>query len=138
MQTILVAALAAAITVSAPAAATDAASVQQVRQVEDAWSQAFVSGDTASLTDLLDPDYVSISASGASRNRDEVLELARRYAQKNPGQTAQPLASSSKIQVRGALALVIHRGPNDVSVDVLHFGGGHWRAIYSQHTAVGK
>jgi hypothetical protein len=36
----------------------------------------------------------------------------------------------------GTTALVRHRGPADVSIDLFAFEGGHWRAKYSQHTAI--
>lgn len=138
MRILPTAALAAALIMSTPVTAKDPTADQVVRQVEDAWSQAFVSGDTAFLSELLDPGYVSVSASGTARSREQVIDLARRYAEKSPGQKAQPLPPSSKIQVHGGLALVTHHGPNEVSVDVLHLSNGAWRALYSQHTAIGK
>jgi len=106
-----------------------------VRDAEERWSQAFVKGDTATLALLLDPAYVSVSANGISRSKAEIIAAAVAFAAKNPGQRAPPLPDTSTIRIFGPAAIVQHRGATDISVDVFRYRGGHWRALYSQHTA---
>lgn len=117
------------------AALAEPANEAAIRQAEARWSEAFITGDTAALGALLDPAYVSISASGRVRQKAEIIALARAYAAEHPGEHALPLAASSQVRVMGKSALVLHRSPNEVSVDVFHHDGQNWRAWYSQHTA---
>ena len=119
------------------AAATSTPDEAGVREVENRWSEAFVSGDVATLDTLLDADYVSVNASGQPRSKAEVLVLARDYAKAHPGQHGQPLASTSTIRVTGNAAVVQHHGAQDTSVDVFYFRDGRWHAWYSQHTRRG-
>jgi len=106
-----------------------------LRATENRWSEAFVSGDAKTLDAILDPAYVSVSATGKPRGKAEIVALAQAYAAKTPGQHAQPMPPSSTIQVMGDAAIVRHRGPSDVSADVFYRRDGHWVAWYSQHTA---
>ncbi|HEY3519593.1 MAG TPA: DUF4440 domain-containing protein [Rhodanobacteraceae bacterium] len=109
-----------------------------VRAAENRWSEAFVTGDSAALDDLLDADYVSVGATGESRPKTEIIRLAAQYAKTHPGQHAQPLPATSTIRVIGDAAVVQHHRPDENSVDVFYFRGGRWRAWYSQHTRVAK
>ncbi|HVI59033.1 MAG TPA: nuclear transport factor 2 family protein [Luteimonas sp.] len=115
-------------------AATPSADEAGVRRAEETWSAAFVGGDTAALDALLDAGYVSVSANGESRDKAQVIALARSYAAAHPGAHADPLPPTSTIQVIGDAAVVRHHGDADVSVDVFHFQDGRWHAWYSQHT----
>lgn len=126
-------ALAAAVSSAAPAERPDEASV---RAAETRWSEAFVTGDAAVLEALLAPDYVSVNPSGKPRPKTEIIAVAKAYAAKNPGQHAQPLPASSTVELIGTAALVRHRAPTDVSIDLFAYRDGHWVAVYSQHTAV--
>lgn len=123
---------------SVPATAADSPAEAALRQAENQWSQAFLTGDAKFLGELLDPAYVSVSAAGASRTRDEVIALARQYAAQHPGQAANPLPPSSTLQIEGDTGIVRHHGPKDVSVDVFYRADGRWHALYSQHTALGS
>ena len=105
-----------------------------VRDAENRWSEAFISGDTASLEALLDARYVSVNTKGHAHNKAEILKLAHDYAAAHPGEHAKPLASSSSIRVIGNSAIVQHHGDADTSVDVFYFKDGRWRAWYSQHS----
>jgi hypothetical protein len=107
-----------------------------VRDVEDGWSKAFVTGDAAYLGELLDPAYISVGSNGNARPKADIIALAGAYAAQHPGTQAMRLPSISKIEVRGSAAVVTHHGKNDVSVDVFYYAGGRWRAWYSQHTAI--
>jgi len=109
-----------------------------VRDAENRWSEAFVTGNAAALDDLLDSDYVSVGSSGQPRLKNEIVQLAVKYAKAHPGQHANPLPPTSTIRVIGDAAVVQHHNPDENSVDVFYFREGHWRAWYSQHTKVEK
>ena len=118
---------------AAPAQRLDEASV---RAVETAWSEAFVTGDAATLGALLDPAYVYVGPNGKARPKGEIIAIAQAYAAKHPGEHAQPLSATSTVQLIGTTALVQHHGATDVSIDLFYFQGGRWHARYSQHTAI--
>ena len=105
-----------------------------VREAENRWSEAFISGDAGTLDALLDADYVSVSATGKARPKAEIIALAVAYAKAHPGEHAKALPATSAIRVIGDTALVQHRNSGDMSVDVFYFADGHWHAWYSQHT----
>jgi Domain of unknown function (DUF4440) len=107
-----------------------------VRAAETAWSEAVLTGDTATLEALLDPRYVSINAKGVARPKAAILDFARGYAAKHPGQHATPLGPTSTVQLIGTTALVRHRAPSELSMDLFEFRRGAWIALYSQHTAI--
>ncbi|MBP1771653.1 MAG: hypothetical protein H6P99_816 [Holophagaceae bacterium] len=107
-----------------------------IREAENAWSRAFVTGDAAYLDDLLDSSYVSVNAKGDARAKSQIIALARQFAADHPGAKAQPLSPTSIIQVKGAAAVVTHRNEKDTSVDVFYYVEGRWRAWFSQHTSI--
>jgi hypothetical protein len=109
-----------------------------VREAENLWSEAFVSGDTAALQTLLDADYVSTGATGKPRSKAEIIGLASAYAKSHQGEHAQPLSGTSTIRVIGNAAVVQHHNAGDTSVDVFYFRDGRWHAWYSQHTKIGN
>ena len=126
------------IVAQAAAAAEKVANEAGVREAENLWSEAFVSGDAAALETLLDADYVSTGASGKPRSKAEIIGLASTYAKSHPGEHAKPLSATSTIRVIGNAAVVQHHNANDTSVDVFYFRDGRWHAWYSQHTKVGE
>jgi hypothetical protein len=107
-----------------------------VRDIENRWSEAFVSGDAGTLEALLDADYVSIGTAGKPRPKAEIINLATAYAKTHPGEHATPMSATSTIRVIGNAAVVQHRGAGDNSVDVFYFRDGRWYAWYSQHTKI--
>ena len=114
--------------------ATPGADSAGVREAENRWSEAFITGDTAALDALLDASYVSVNTTGHARTKAEILQLARNYAKAHPGEHATPLSPTSTIRVIGNAALVQHHGAQDTSVDVFYFRDGRWHAWYSQHS----
>jgi Domain of unknown function (DUF4440) len=106
-----------------------------VREAENAWSRAFVTGDTALLDRLLDPAYVSVNANGAPRSKAEILDAAARFAAQHPNTPTQPLPPTSTISVKGESAVVTHHAEKETSVDIFYYSQGRWHAWYSQHTA---
>jgi hypothetical protein len=117
-------------------AADKASDTAGVRDAENQWSEAFITGDTATLEALLDADYVSTGTNGKARTKAEILHIAETYAKAHPGEHAKPLASTSTIRVVGDAAVVQHRNSGDTSVDMFYFSAGRWHAWYSQHTKV--
>jgi hypothetical protein len=109
-----------------------------VRDAENRWSEAFISGDAVALEALLDADYVSTGATGKPRSKAEIIGLASNYAKAHPGEHAKPLPATSTIRVIGNAAVVQHRNVSDTSVDVFYFRDGRWYAWYSQHTRIGE
>lgn len=106
-------------------------SAEGVNAVEDHWTRAFVAGDAAYLDRLLADDYVSVNGNGVARPKAEVIAMAQRYAASNPA----PLAprDPSPVSIEGDTAIVHHRSPQDVSIDVFYWRDGAWHAWYSQH-----
>jgi hypothetical protein len=122
-------------------AATAAASIADeagVRDAENRWGEAFVTGDAATLEALLDADYVSTGATGKPRSKAEIVALAGTYAKAHPGEHAKPLPATSTIRVIGDAAVVQHHNAGDTSVDVFYFRNGRWYAWYSQHTKLAE
>jgi hypothetical protein len=107
-----------------------------VREAENAWSKAFVTGDAKVLEALLDPAYVSVSTVGVPRPKAEIIAAASRFAAEHPNTPASPLSPSSTISVKDNAAVVTHHSAKDVSVDVFFYSQGAWHAWYSQHTAL--
>jgi len=105
-----------------------------VRDVENAWSRAFITGDTKALDDLLDPAYVSVSAAGVPRPKADIVAAAARFAEQHPNTPVQPLPPTSTISIKGDTAVVTHHGDKETSVDVFYYSQGRWHAWYSQHT----
>jgi len=122
-------------------AATAAGSIADeagVRDAENRWGEAFITGDAATLDALLDADYVSTGATGKPRSKAEIVALASTYAKAHPGEHAKPLPATSTIRVIGDAAVVQHHNVGDTSVDVFYFRDGRWYAWYSQHTKLAE
>ena len=136
MKTMVLMSVGAFVLVAAHAAS--AADESGVRDAEDRWSEAFVTGNAAALGDLLDTDYVSVGANGKPRPKTEIIQAAKKYAAAHPGQHANPLPPTSTIRVIGDAAVVQHHAPQENSVDVFYFRDGKWHAWYSQHTRVAQ
>ncbi|MEO6687767.1 MAG: nuclear transport factor 2 family protein [Dokdonella sp.] len=107
-----------------------------VRDAENQWSEAFISGNIAALDALLDTDYVSTGTNGKARAKEEIIRISGTYAKAHPGEHAKPLSPTSTIRVIGDAAVVQHHNSGDTSVDVFYFRDGHWHAWYSQHTKI--
>ena len=129
------------LSVAALAAALAAGAVHEppteagVRQAEDRWGEAFITGDAAALEALLDPAYVSVNPTGVARPKAQIIGFARDYAAKHPGEHATPLPATSTVRIIGKTALVQHNTPGAFSIDLFYYEGGRWHAWYSQHAA---
>jgi hypothetical protein len=134
IQTIARPLLCGALTVATGIAHAGGSRADDVREIENRWSEAFISGDAAILDALLDAQYVSVGATGNARPKAQIIALAVAYAKSHPGEHAKALPPTSVIRVIGDTALVQHRNSGDMSVDVFYFSEGQWHACYSQHT----
>jgi len=104
-----------------------------VHAVERHWTEAFVTGDSAYLEQLLAADYVSVNGKAVVRPKAEVIALARKFAATNKGPL--PDVQQGQVLMQGDAAIVLHDGPTERSVDVFYYRDGHWQAWYSQHTS---
>jgi hypothetical protein len=117
------------------------ADAPSIKQVEHAWTEAYMHGGTEYLECLLAPDYVSVSGTGVPRDKATIVGNAKSNAGKT---TPLPDLPEPKIQLYGDTAVVQSsvaaapdgKYPAMYSSDVFAFHDGAWRAIYSQHTAV--
>ncbi len=130
---VLFAAAACLLTTTAHAAPDpeQAKTVDGVRAVEAHWTQAFLNGDEAYLSGLLDPAYVSVNGKGAPRSKSDIIALAKKIAA-GPKQPVPP--PNLQIDVRGDAAVVTSGDGGQASVDVFYWREGRWYGWYSQHT----
>jgi hypothetical protein len=87
------------------ASAKEPADESGVRDVETKWSEAFVTGDEVYLNLLLDPSYVSVGSTGEAHEKSKIIEMAKTYAAKHPGEHAEKLPSTSTFGVIGRAAV---------------------------------
>lgn len=124
---------------SCSSAPKQAQTVAVIRSLEVAWSEAHVHGDTASLTCLLDPKFVAVSAKGAVHYRAQELAgaliLAKRHVNYNPATAPVPA-----VYINGRIAIstgiFTQPGSNGAHgnrwTDIYRYDGSHWHAIFSQ------
>jgi hypothetical protein len=103
----------------------DAASV---RQVDSAWSAAFVHGDTAFMRCLLTADYRGYSLSGAESDRDGEVAKALHYGSPDKPLPAFPKAD---VEMHGSSAWVGGLSNGRRWIDVYRFEDGAWHAFLS-------
>ena len=147
--------LAAEMTIAATAAASAAGIDETGRNeaaviaVDQHWLEAELDGDTAWLDNLLLPEYRSVGADGAVHTKAAIVA----HAAKNRGNDAQRRKveawlkahpSGQSVVIHGDTAILSFYDPakgaaSDVrSSDVFVYVGGHWHALYSQHSAAAK
>ena len=141
-----------------PVKAQDSMSAAETRRTEagviatdEHWSLAEMTGDTAFLDQLLLPEYHSVSDNGVAHSKAQIVadaatrrgtDLATANSRLAANRKAHPYGTS--IVVRDNTAIVTFYDPaigvqkGIKSSDVFVYAEGHWRAVYSQHTAVGK
>jgi len=114
--------------------------------VDDHWLQAEVSGDTAYLGRLLLPAYRSVSPDGSVHPRAAILAhaVANRGSDKARRQVEAWLKTHPahpSVVIQGDTAILSFydgdaAAPGALrSSDIFVYVGGHWRALYSQHSA---
>jgi uncharacterized protein DUF4440 len=117
----------------------DAATVQHL---EDAWSRAFLHGDTQFMSCLLVPEFTEIMRSGALKFRVDELQMTADNRDKN-----RPIPDLPKASVllhdNAAVAYgeVSSTGPDGKPrsrrfADFFIWKNGRWHAFFSQQTPV--
>lgn len=115
--------------------------------VDDHWLQAEVGGDTEYLGQLLLPAYRSVSPDGSVHPRAAILAhaVANRGSDKARREVdawlkAHP--SHPSVVIEGDTAILSFYASDDMtpgvvrSSDIFVYVDGHWRALYSQHSAL--
>jgi hypothetical protein len=111
-----------------------------IQRLENAWSIAFLTGDTELEACLLTPDFTAIMSTGNVMHLNEELALAA----KNRGKTADP-SSLTPVQVHlhGDVAvgygittkLVSGQQEKSYFADYYVWEKGGWRVYFAQQTA---
>ena len=115
---------------------------------DDAWLQAEIKGDGDFLDRLLIDGYRSVGNDGKvtdkaaivgkARARGNSPDMAARVAKwraEHPSRTAVTIAGDTAILTW--ISTKPGAGDPVSSCDIFVYEGGHWRALYSQHTAAG-
>jgi hypothetical protein len=120
-----------------------------VMAVDEHWSLAEMTGDTAWLDQMLLPEYRSVSNTGVAHEKATIIAGAAKRKGASLDKARLDFAAYQKqhpygtaVAVHGNTAIVSFYDPtlgpqNGVrSSDVFVYVDGHWHALYSQHTAV--
>lgn len=120
-----------------------------VMAVEQHWSIAEMTGDSAWLADMLMPDYRTVNNDGTVHDKQTLLaRMAKRKsitlseAQLKIADYRKEHHSGSSVAIHGDTAIVCFYdttlGPQKgmSSADMFVYEGGHWHALYSQHTGL--
>lgn len=130
------------------AAAADTKTADGVIAADRAWGLAEVSGDVSLLNRLLAPGYVSVAPDGkvtpkelivakvAGRSKQELEKLRTSVA---AWKAAHPLRPEVALTGDTAVLKWVPTGAAGTgtvsSCDIFVYRGGHWRAVYSQHSS---
>jgi hypothetical protein len=145
MMRLAMIALAPLLLAAAPAEPHTAAAVVAA---DDAWLQAEVRGDGDFLDRLLVDGYRSVGNDGKVTGKADIVGKARARgnspdmaARVATWKAAHPTRPDVKIAGDTAILTWISTKPGTnepvTSCDIFVYAGGHWRALYSQHTAAG-
>ncbi|GLQ95758.1 nuclear transport factor 2 family protein [Dyella mobilis] len=120
-----------------------------VMAVDQHWSIAELSGNTAWLDQMLLPEYRSIGDTGMAHDKQAIIanaatrkgtDLAKAQQQMETYRQEHPYGSA--VTIRGDTAVVtfydLKLGPQKGvrSSDIFVYVDGHWHAMYSQHTSL--
>jgi hypothetical protein len=130
---------------SAASPAIEPRTAAAVQAADDAWGAAEGRGDAAFVDELLLPGYVSVGPAGKVTTKAAIVDGARKRgpsatmaAQIAAWKAAHP--SRAEVTIVGDTAILRRLltkpglGEPVSSSDTFVYRGGHWRAIYSQHT----
>ncbi|WP_266156892.1 nuclear transport factor 2 family protein [Dyella silvatica] len=119
-----------------------------VLAVEDHWSLAEASGDTAFLEQMLLPEYRSVNVDGKVHSKADLLASAEKHrGAANPKAVIDAYRkdhpSKTTVVLRDGMAIVSFHNPASnpqwvKSSDIFLFVDGHWHAVYSQHSQAGN
>jgi hypothetical protein len=140
MGTLVIAAL-----IAASSAVPEAKTVEAVLGADERWLNAEMTGDTASLDQLLLPEYRSVSIDGKVTDKAKILDRVRRTGG-SPDLAAKIAAWKAAHPLRGEVTIAgdtavlrwvlvkPEAGDPVSSSDIFVYRDGHWRALYSQHS----
>ena len=130
------------------ATAPEPHSAAAVTAADDAWLQAEIKGDGDFLDRLLADGYRSVGNDG--KVTDKAVIVAKARARGNSPDMAARVAAwkaahptRPDVTIAGDTAILTWistkpgTGEPVSSCDIFVYDGGHWRALYSQHTAAG-
>jgi len=115
---------------------------------DDAWLQAEIKGDGAFLDRLLMDGYRSVGSDGKTTGKSIIVDKARTRGN-SPDMAARVAKWKAEhptrptVTIAGDTAILTwvstKPGAGDPvsSCDIFVYDHGHWRALYSQHTAAG-
>ncbi|WP_158628839.1 nuclear transport factor 2 family protein [Dyella choica] len=117
--------------------------------VDQHWSIAEMTGDSAWLADMLMPDYRTVNTDGSAHDKQALLSGMAKHKLVTRAEAELKLAAYEKdhhigstVTIHGDMAIVsfydTSLGPQKgtTSADVFLYQDGHWHALYSQHTGV--
>ncbi|MEP6897942.1 MAG: nuclear transport factor 2 family protein [Rhodanobacter sp.] len=135
-----------------PAAAVEAQKTEAgAIAVDNHWSLAEMTGDTAYLQQMLLPEYRSVNADGKAYSKDRIVagaakrsgtDLATAKSKIDAYKKAHPYGTS--VVLRGDVAILSFYDPargaqkGVKSSDIFVYVDGQWHAMYSQHGDVDK
>ena len=123
----------------------EARTASAVQAADDAWGAAEAQGKAAFVDQLLAPGYRSIGPDGKTTDKAAIVAHARAFG-KSPERAAKVAAWKAAHPSRAVVTLfgdtavlnwVSTKAGEEqriYSCDIFVYRGGHWRAIYSQHT----
>ena len=120
-----------------------------VRAVEQHWTRAEGTGDIDFLESMLATDYRSVNADGKAIPKSAIVEHAAKNKGSDKGMRdidayikAHPFGETVAMHQNTAVVTFYdpQLGPQNgvKSSDIFIYVDGHWHAMYSQHSAVGK
>lgn len=135
---------------NADASSTEPKTAAAVLAADEAWGAAEARGDADFVDWLLWPGYVSVGAAGKVTPKSTIVAGAR--ARHSSASAAAKMADADAAwraahPVRGEVSLhgstavltwiLVKPGSGEPvsSSDIFVYRGGHWHAIYSQHTS---
>lgn len=146
-----------ALTLASPALAADGGDARHVDEtartaaavtaVDHHWMEAEINGDTSWLNRMLLPEYRSIGSSGRATSRAAILAHAakNRHSDKMKRKVEAWLKThptKSTVVIHGNTAIISFYDPTRgaqkgvLSSDIFVYEGGHWHALYSQHSKI--
>jgi ketosteroid isomerase-like protein len=144
-------ALLAIASMSAPAVEINetARTAAAVIAVDQHWSEAENNGDAAWLEGMLLPDYRSVGVAGTFAPKASIVSHAKKNTRpqamkQEAAAWRQAHPTETKVTMQGDTAIIsfVSTSPATMgkiySSDVFVYVDGHWHALYSQHTGLGK
>ena len=110
--------------------------------VDKKWTAAEERGDVAYVDALLLPEYRSVSPDGSTHSKEAILINTRKATSERAAMIEKYLLehpTDMAVTINGDIAVLTFTAVNDAkklirSCDIFVYRGGHWHALYSQHT----